>query len=199
MLFSEIRGKPLSDLKTMGHAFRQRFAACSGTSVGQAFPLIFGVDVKQKGLGRITAGVLTLAIMFLTACSAPQAKDFKGSWHAVNRYRSSPTEIPLHRRYTFFAAPIDETLKSMLTRWSVDTNRTLRYELNYDVTLYKPVATIRTTDLEAAASTLNSIYAAQGVHIVSRPGEILVQSTNHLSPPSRTPSRGSTKSEAASP
>lgn len=132
--------------------------------------------------------MLALAAMFLTACGTPPAKDFGGSWHPVNRYRSTPTEIPLHRQYVFFAAPIDGTLKAMLTRWATDTNRTLHYELSYDVTLYAPVASIRTTDLETAASRLSSIYAAQGVKVVSQPGEIVVQSTNKLSPSAPTAS-----------
>ena len=137
--------------------------------------------------------------MLLAACGTPPAKDFGGSWHPVNRYRSAPTEIPLHREYTFFAAPIDGTLKAMLTRWAADTHRTLHYELGYDVTLYTPVASIRTTDLEAAASRLSNIYAAQGVQVVVEPGAIAVRSTNHLSPPSPTASSESAKPGTALP
>lgn len=143
--------------------------------------------------------MLALATMFLAACGTPPAKDFGGSWHQVNRFRSTPTEIPLHQRYTFFAAPIDETLKSMLSRWANDTDRTLDYQLSYDVTLYKPVATIRTPDLEAAASELNDIYAAQGVQVTAKPGEIVVQSTNRLSPISIPAPTGVAKAKAARP
>lgn len=137
--------------------------------------------------------------MFLAACGTPPAKDFKGSWHPVNRYQSTPTEIPLHRKYTFFAAPIDETLKSMLSRWANDTDRTLDYQLSYDVTLYRPVATLRTTDLEAAATELNNIYAAQGVRVIAKPGEILVQSANGLPPPSTPEATEALKPKVAQP
>jgi len=159
----------------------------------------FGVDVKEKTLSRIAIGALALATMLLAACGTPPAKDFGGSWHPVNRYRSAPTEIPLHPQYTFFAAPIDETLKSMLGRWANDTDRTLDYQLSYDVTLYGPVATIHTTDLEAAATELNNIYAAQGVRIATKPGEIVVQSTDAVSLPSPSASTDAAKPKAARP
>ena len=149
--------------------------------------LTTGTDVKQKIPGRIRFGMLALAVLLLVACATPPAKDFKGSWGPINRYRSAPIEIPLHSQYIFFAAPIDETLKSMLNRWANDTNRTLRYELSYDVTLYQPVAAIRTADIEAAATDLNAIYAAQGVRVIAKPGEILVQSTYRLPPLSSRP------------
>ncbi len=159
----------------------------------------FGVDVKEMTFGLAASGTLMLATMILAACGTPPAKDFGGAWHPVNRYRSAPTEIPLHRRYTFFAAPIDETLKSMLTRWANDTDSTLNYQLSYDVTLYSPVATIRTTHIEVAASELNSIYAAQGVRVTAKPGEIVVQSTNRLAPPSAITPGNASNSEAATP
>ncbi len=149
--------------------------------------------------GRTAIGALTLATMLLAACGTPPAKDFAGAWQPVNRYHSAPTEIPLHRQYTYFAAPIDETLKSMLTRWANDTDRTLDYRLSYDVTLYKPVATIRTTDLGAAASELNRIYVAQGVQITTKSGEIVVQSSDRRSPHSAATSADAAKSEAATP
>lgn len=156
-------------------------------------PLTTLIDVKQKIPGRIRFGMLALGALLLVACSTPPVKDFKGPWGPVNRYRSAPIEIPLHSQYTFFAAPTDETLKSMLIRWANDTDRTLRYELSYDVTLYQPVATIRTTDIEAAATELNAIYAAQGVRMTAKSGEILVQSTHRLPPPSIPTSTDGTK------
>ena len=148
-----------------------------------------GIDVKQKMCGRSPFGLLALACLLLAACGTPPAKDFKGSWQPVNRYRSAPAEIPLAQHYTYFAAPIDETLKSMLTRWARDTERNLDYRLNYDVTLYQAVATLRTTDIEAAARELSTIYAAQGVRVSTRPGEILVTSTNR---PAQLPAPRST-------
>ena len=143
--------------------------------------------------------MLALAYIFLVACATPPAKDFKGSWLPVNRYRSAPVEIPLHAQYTFFAAPIDGTLKSMLMRWANDTDRTLGYELSYDVTLYKPVATIRTTDLKAAVAELNSIYAAQAVRVIAKPGEILVQSAHRLPTAAMPRSTGDTTPKVAQP
>lgn len=165
----------------------------AASSPGRLAFHIFGIDVKEKTPGRIAFGMLTLACLLLAACGTPPAKDFKGSWHPVNRYRATPAEIPLHRHYTYFAAPIDGTLKSMLSRWANDTERSLDYQLNYDVTLYQAVATLRTTDIEAAASELNTIYAAQGVRVTARPGEIVVTSTNGPAP---SPAPASTDSDA---
>jgi hypothetical protein len=141
-----------------------------------------GIDVKQKPPRRIASGALILACLLLAACGTPPAKDFKGSWRPVNHFRAVPTEIPLHRHYVYFAAPVDETLKSMLARWASDTERNLDYQLSYDVTLYQAVAALRTPDIEAAISELNALYAAQGVRVSVQPGEILVTSTNRRVP-----------------
>lgn len=144
--------------------------------------------------------MLILACALLAACGTPPAKDFKGSWRAVNRYRATPVEIPLHPHYTYFAAPIDGTLKSMLARWAGDTERTLNYQLNYDVTLYQAAATLRSTDIDAAADKINTIYAAQGVRVTTTPGEILVTSTNGPAPASAPASTaGEPKAKAATP
>jgi hypothetical protein len=135
--------------------------------------------------------------MLLLACGTPPARDFKGAWLPVNQYRSAPSEIPLRSHYTFFAAPTDGTLKSMLNRWANDTDRALRYELGYDVTLYTPVATIHTSDLDAAAAELNTIYAAQDVRVMAKSGEILVQkATPVLPPPASAPANHGTPKAA---
>jgi hypothetical protein len=63
----------------------------------------------------------------------------------------------------------------MLDRWAKDTGRTLDYRLGFDVTLYKPVADIHTTDLQEAASRLSTIYGAQGVQVIAHPRQIVVQ------------------------
>lgn len=159
-----------------------------------------GTDVKQKTPSRIASGTLTLACLLLAACGTPPAKDFKGSWRPVNHFRAAPTEIPLHRHYVYFAAPVDGTLKSMLARWASDTERSLDYQLSYDVTLYQAVATLRTTDIEAAADELNAVYAAQGVRVAVQPGEILVTSRNRRAPPpAPTTSSNGPKAGAATP
>ncbi len=119
----------------------------------------------------------TMALCALTACGTPPAKDFSGSWRPINRFQSQATEIPLQQAYTFYAAPIDETLKTMLGRWAKDTGRTLDYGLDYDVTLYKPVADIRTTDIDSAVQQLSTIFAAQDVLVTAHPRGIVVLAT----------------------
>ncbi len=125
----------------------------------------------------ISMALGTMALFALTACGTPPAKDFSGSWHPINRFQSQPTEIPLQQAYTFYAAPTDETLKTMLTRWAKDTGRKLEYGLGYDVTLYEPVAEIRTTDIDSAVQQLSGIFVAQNVLVTAHPREIVVQAT----------------------
>jgi hypothetical protein len=94
----------------------------------------------------------------------------------VNRYQDAPAEIPLAPAYTFHATPIDVTLKTMLGRWAADADLKLSYRLDSDFTLHKPVARIRTTDIQAASFELSAIYAAQGVSVTADGKQILVQS-----------------------
>jgi hypothetical protein len=60
---------------------------------------------------------------------------------------------------------MDETLRTMLVRWTTDTGMTLVYRLPSDYTLFAPVSKVRTADLAQAARELSSIYAAQGVSL----------------------------------
>lgn len=76
---------------------------------------------------------------------------------------------------------MDETLKTMLTRWAKDSGRTLSYQLPFDVTLYTPVSDIRTTDLDIAAQQLTTIYAAQHVYVSSTDRKILVLPSSTIS------------------
>ena len=126
---------------------------------------------------------IPLALTFaLAGCGTPAAKDFGGSWKPVNRFQDQTTEIPLAQAYTFYASPMDGTLKTMLTRWSKDTGMTLSYQLTSDYTLYKPVAQIQTRDVRSAAAELNAIYAAEGIFITINDKQILVAVANVSKP-----------------
>ncbi len=125
---------------------------------------------------RALRGCAALSVVLvLAACGTPQAQDYGGRWKPVNRFEETPAEIPLTPAYTFYATPIDATLKTMLERWATDAGLKLAYRLGSDFTLYKPVARIRTTDLQLAASELSAIYAAQGVFVTTDGKQILVQ------------------------
>jgi hypothetical protein len=132
---------------------------------------------------RALQGGLGLSVTIaLGACGTPPAADYGGNWTPVNRYQDAPAEIPLSPTYAFFAAPLDETLKTMLERWAVDAGLTLSYGLGSDFTLYKPVARIRTVDIHAAAADLSAIYAAQGVSVAVEGKQILVRSAAAIGP-----------------
>lgn len=155
---------------TAGKAVRSQrthlvFATGSGSASGRN-------KLKFAGTGTI----LLLAVA-LAGCGTPPAKNFSSPWIAVNRFRSAPAEIPLNPAYLYYASPMDETLKTMLTRWAKDSGRELAYQLPFDVTLYQPVASIRTADIDDAVAQLNTIYAAQGVSVTANPRRIEVGPT----------------------
>lgn len=137
--------------------------------------------METKFWNHIVKGSLVIALIALTGCGTPPAKNFGGKWVPVNHFGAQPTEIPLQAAYTFYAAPMDETLKTMLTRWANDSGRTLSYQLPFDVTLYTPVSSIRTTDLDAAAQQLTIIYAAQHVYVSATDRKILVLPSSTVS------------------
>jgi hypothetical protein len=137
--------------------------------------------VETKFWNQWLRSSLTLALIALTGCGTPPAKNFGGSWKPVNHFQAQPTEIPLQAAYTFYAAPMDETLKTMLARWANDSGRTLSYQIPFDVTLYTPVSGIRTTDLDIATSQLTTIYAAQHVYVSATDRKILVLPSSTIS------------------
>lgn len=139
--------------------------------------LLSGEKVNSHPSNRQVAWIPLLAAL-LVGCATPPAKDFKGHWQPVNRFQAQPVKIPLQPTYVYYAAPIDGTLKTMLTRWASDSGRAIDYGLDYDVTLYEPVATIRTTDVQMAVSRLNDIYSAQTVRIVASAQKISVRSAS---------------------
>lgn len=118
--------------------------------------------------------LLCIASAILAACGPPKPTDFRGDWQSVNRFAATTTAIPLNRPYTFFAAPMDGTLRTMLARWAHDTDMRLAYRLQDDYTLSEPVAGLRTSDVHDAAAQLNAIYAVQGVRVEILGSEILV-------------------------
>lgn len=135
----------------------------------------------DKDLLKLTrTGTMLLFTAALAGCGTPPAKNFGGPWKPVNHFQSKPTEIPLNPAYVFYASPMDETLKAMLARWAKDSGRELSYRLSFDVTLYQPVAGIRTTDIDDAVAQLNAIYAAQSVFVTANARRI------EVGPPSAT-------------
>jgi hypothetical protein len=154
--------------------------------------------VKTIFLNRAAVIALTLSAFALNGCGTPAAKDFGGSWKPVNQFQSKTTEIPLERSYTYFASPMDGTLKTMLMRWSKDTGMTLSYQLHSDFTLYTPVTQIHTSDVNDAAAQLNSIFAQEGVSVTVENQRIVVGQASAITPQSATGkgTTGSTKAAA---
>lgn len=125
----------------------------------------------------LTAGIAAPLLAALAGCGAPVPKDFSGDWTPVNRFRPATTAIPLSPPYTFFASPMDGTLRTLLARWAADNGLQLSYELGSDFALHQPVARIRTPDLQAAVRELSAIYAAQGASVSADDTRIQVQGT----------------------
>lgn len=137
--------------------------------------------METKFWNHTLGSSLIIATIALAGCGTPAARNFGGSWKPVNHFHTHPTEIPLTATYTFYAAPMDETLKTMLTRWASDSGRELSYQLPFDVTLYTPVSSIRTADLDAASRQLTTIYAEQGVYVAATDRKILVRPATSIS------------------
>lgn len=148
----------------------------------------------------LAIGLVSALAMLLSACGTPPAKDFGGSWKPVNRYDDKTVEIPLAVPYTYYAAPMDATLKTMLTRWSTDTGIKLDYKLRSDFTLPKTASAIHTTEGRDAASQLSAIYAPQGVVVLIDGPEIVVEEASAIVPPVPAPApEGKTNAESAAP
>jgi len=145
-------------------------------------------------------GTSLLATLALAGCATPPAKDFGGRWKPVNRFQDAPSEIPLAKTYSFYAAPMDGTLKNMLTRWAKDSGMQLSYQLQSDFTLYKPVSQLQTTDIQDAATRLNTIYASQDVFVSADNHQIQVRSASAMraeaAPQSAEPASGAPSAAA---
>lgn len=147
---------------------------------------------RLSGKGCL-AGTCVLAAIMLTGCAAPRPKDFNGKWVPVNRFSTTVSPIPLHQPYTYFASPLDATLKTLLERWARDTGMRVDYRFGDDFTLYTPVSGIHTTDVASALAQLNSIYAGQDVRITVNRGAFIVDAQ----PPSLPPASSSVSPAAA--
>ncbi len=113
----------------------------------------------------------------LSGCATPAPENVEGRWRPVNRFAEAPQAIPLQQAYIYQASPADGTLRMMLGRWAKDARLTLAYLHPNDYTLHAPVAQIRTSSLEDAATALSAAYADQGVRVViERPRIIVSQS-----------------------
>lgn len=112
--------------------------------------------------------------MLLSACGTTPPPEPHGKWRPVNRFPAQTQAIPLSSSYTYYATPMDGTLKSLLTRWAQDSNVQLQYGVDMDFTLHAPVSQIRSTNMADALAQVAALYRAQGIEIRSSPGLISV-------------------------
>nr|WP_240151414.1 toxin co-regulated pilus biosynthesis Q family protein [Luteibacter jiangsuensis] len=137
---------------------------------------------------KLSICVLVSFAALLSACGTPAPKDFGGSWKPVNRFEDKTTEIPLAVPYTYYAAPMDGTLKTMLSRWTSDNGMKLKYKLRSDFTLTKAASAIHTSELRDAASQLSSIYGPQGVAVLISGPDLVVEEVSAITaPPAAAP------------
>lgn len=147
----------------------------------QTQAIVWGARVRATS--RLSAATaLSILAVTLAGCGAPAPKEYGGSWAPVNRFQSAATEIPLSPAYTFYASPMDATLRTMLKRWASDNGLQLSYQIGSDFTLHQPVAKVRTNDLQSAMGELSAIYAQQGVSVSADGKQILVQGTGAAAP-----------------
>ncbi|MDY1547996.1 hypothetical protein [Luteibacter sahnii] len=139
--------------------------------------------MKTSLFSTLQLGTSAMLCLALIGCGTPMAKDFGGSWKPVNHYDDKASEIPLEVPYSYYASPMDGTLKVMLTRWSTDTNRKLSYRLRSDFTLPKAASQIHTSEARDAAAQLSAIYAPQGVAVLIDGPQIVVEEVSSVAAP----------------
>lgn len=138
--------------------------------------VIAGENVKRN-TAVLTVLVLIGSLLALSGCATKPAPEFNGRWRPINRFSESPQEIALYQSYTYYAAPLDGTLKNMLERWAKDSKMSLSYLAPMDYTLHEPVAEIHTADIRDAASRLTAIYAPQSLVVSVEDSQIVVRPT----------------------
>lgn len=130
--------------------------------------------IRNVVLRKMLLSCVVMVPMVVAGCATPEAAGIKGRWQPVNRFAEVPQAIPLQQAYIYQATPADGTLRTMLGRWAKDARLTLVYLHANDYTLHAPVAQIRTSSLEDAASSLSAAYAEQGVQVVVERPRIIV-------------------------
>ena len=118
------------------------------------------------------------ALLVLASCATRPAPGISGRWKPVNHFADAPDEIPLRRGYVFSASPLDGTLRALLARWAADSTMSLDYRHPSDFSLYQPVATIRTGDLQQAVAALTALYRPQHVLVTVGGNAIIVRRTD---------------------
>lgn len=151
-----------------------------------SFPSI--TTTQKHSVTRILHTIVAVGLSFaaciaLTACGSPEARDFGGRWKPVNKFASKVVEVPLAAPYTYYAAPVDATLKSMLARWSADTEMKLVYKLRSDFTLPRSVVSLRTSEIRDAATQLTTVYAKQGIVVRVDGPDIVVEEAGTMASP----------------
>lgn len=124
---------------------------------------------------HVRALLAASALVALCACATRPPPDVRGHWSAVNRYSDTPQAIALAPPIAYYATPLDGTLKGLLARWARDAHRTLVFDSPYDYTLHRPVADVRSNDLQAAIARLASLYAAEHLDIAVEADRIVVR------------------------
>jgi hypothetical protein len=109
--------------------------------------------------------IAILTTILLTACSAPMAPEFSGSWAPVNQFDHDIKTIPKTRPYVYGVIKLDTTLSTMLERWAQDSKVAYTNTCDSDYTLPNSITSIKTTTMDEAIKLVNEIYAKQGVTV----------------------------------
>lgn len=133
--------------------------------------------MKHVILSKGSVTVLVVALLSAGCATAP-APDIAGRWKPVNRFAKTTTELPLYSSYVYQAAPMDGTLKAMLSRWANDSGMTLDYRISSDYTLYRAVSTVSTTNPQRAMIEVSAAYAAQSLVVSIVGNQIVVQAAS---------------------
>jgi hypothetical protein len=123
------------------------------------------VEVFSIIKSNVKTLTILLATILITACSAPMAPEFSGSWAPVNQFDNDIKVIPKTRPYVYGAIKLDTTLSTMLERWAQDSKVAYTHTCDSDYTLPNSITSIKTTTMDEAIKLVNEIYAKQGVTV----------------------------------
>lgn len=112
--------------------------------------------------------------VFLAGCGAT-SREWSGAWQPVHPAATAPRVLPLQGQREFYVAPLDGSLRGVLSRWARDAQLELDWHIHEDYTLFGLIATVRAADLDEALAQLSALYAGQRVDLSRVEGRIVAR------------------------
>lgn len=145
----------------------------------------FSVETTTACLRLLLALVAALGC----GCATTESSAVR-DWHPVNALASAPQPLSPGPQVRFISTPVDDSLRTLLSRWARESDASLEYRIATDYSLSVDAASIRATSIHAALEALNRIYAAHGL-VIGTAGDVITVGTTapDIDPTPRAPGR----------